>query len=246
MKEAIINEIKNTAAKNGGKPLGKDKFAKETGISENQWLGKHWTKWSEALIEAGFRPNEFNSKGYDESFLLEKLARYVIELGHFPSRAEFRIRSYKSFKDNTFPSYDSFINKLGNKASMIKKLNEFCRGKNDFKNLSAQCEALTAISQKEDSDFTYPGKSNDKIGVVYLIKAGKYFKIGKSWHSDRRHKEISLQLPEATKKLHEIKTDDIDGIEAYWHNRFKEKRKNGEWFELSANDVRIFTKRKFM
>ena len=58
--------------------------------------------------------------------------------------------------------------------------------------------------------------------------------------------QIGLKLPEEVKTLHSIVTDDPDGIEAYWHKRFEEKRAEGEWFALTSDDIKAFKLRKFM
>lgn len=56
----------------------------------------------------------------------------------------------------------------------------------------------------------------------------------------RRGNELKIQLPENLDLIHEIKTDDPSGIEAYWHRRFESKRMNGEWFDLNSGDIKAF------
>ncbi len=82
-------------------------------------------------------------------------------------------------------------------------------------------------------------------GQVYMLRHNKVYKIGRSIDASRRYRDIRVQMPYETEEVHVIETDDTIGIEAYWHNRFREKRLEGEWFRLSAADVRAFKKRRF-
>jgi Meiotically up-regulated gene 113 len=85
--------------------------------------------------------------------------------------------------------------------------------------------------------------------VVYLVRSvdesqpggvRAFFKIGMTLDFKSRLEQIKLQLPFKVEEVHRIETDDPEGLERYWHRRFSEKRRNGEWFELSEEDVRIF------
>ena len=88
------------------------------------------------------------------------------------------------------------------------------------------------------------GSAPEPAGFVYLVRHGarREYKIGKTVNPIRREGEIGIELPLKVQPEHVIKTDDPAGIERYWHERFADKRMNGEWFALSAQDVRAFKK----
>jgi hypothetical protein len=237
-KAYVLEEIRRTTAANGGVPLGWRRFLAETGIREADWLGVHRARWSDALREAGFTPNRLNS-AYTSTELLDKLAGFVLDIGRLPNRGDFRLRDGQ---DPSFPNPKTF-SRLGGKAELIAKLAEHCRGREELAKVSTLCEEYLAAKPST----TAPVRRTDgEMGYVYLLKSGRFYKIGRSNAVGRREYELQLQLPEPAKLLHRIQTDDPLGIEAYWHRRFAAKHKNGEWFDLDSDDVAAFRRRKFM
>jgi len=238
-KQHILEEIKRTAEANNGTPLGTQRFTQETGIKESDWAGKYWARWGDAVREAGYEPNEMQ-EAYDESHVLEKLAAYIREIGHFPVTRELKL---KRRSDSEFPS-SSVFPRLGSKAQLALKVATHCKSKVGYDDVIAICESLCSAARPTDND----SRDEFVIGFVYLLKSGKYYKIGRSNAAGRRERELQIQLPEAANYVHVIRTDDPVGIEAYWHNRFEPKRirKGAEWFDLDASDVKAFRRRKFM
>ncbi|SRR6266404_667354 len=237
-KEHILQEIKRTAQANGRVPLGRLRFFRETGIKESDWKGKFWARWNDAVSEAGLEPNQ-KTGAYDEAVLVEKFISLMRELCRFPVVAEIRM---KVRADSSFPN-DKTFRRFGSKSQFATKILDYCKGKPGYEDVSTMCSAIAKHSSARGESG---GEIEITIGFVYLMKAGRYYKIGRSNSAGRREYELAIQLPEKPNTVHTIRTDDAQGIEAYWHNRFAAKRKNGEWFELDAADVTAFKRRKFM
>lgn len=237
-KAHILREIKRTADANNGAPLGTARFETETGIKQSDWFGIHWARWSDAQREAGFEPNQL-TESYDIEELLKHYATLTVELGRLPTSADLRFQAKKM---SGFPSHTTFA-RLGTKAELVAKLLEYCQNRTEFAGVVKWCEEYAPREQATEPEAT---EGETTAGYVYLIKMGKYYKIGMTNSVGRREYELALQLPEAPEVVHVIATDDPAGIEAYWHNRFKDKNTNGEWFALDATDIAAFKRRKFM
>jgi hypothetical protein len=145
-----------------------------------------------------------------------------------------------------FPNDKVFANKFGAKPQLVACTLEYCERHPGWEDVAEICR--NDLAQRPDLGKEDDGESleDTEFGFVYLIKSSRYYKIGRSNAAGRREREIALQLPEKANTVHVIRTDDPTGIEVYWHQRFAAQRKNGEWFELSAADVRAFKRRKFM
>ncbi len=74
-------------------------------------------------------------------------------------------------------------------------------------------------------------------GYVYLLHHDGLYKIGRAKNLSKRLMQISPRMPHEVTLIHFIEADDMIGMESRLHERYADKRMNGEWFALSAADV---------
>ncbi len=240
-KQHILDEIRRTAKANNGVPLGRDRFLRETGLKESDWYGRFWIRWSDALREAGFAANTMQA-AYNDDPLIEKFIGLIRTLGHFPVRGEVLLEERNNPE---FPAHTTFERRFGSKKRLAARIVEYCRRRGGLDDVVELCEAAPWPEQRDSKEHEKSSEP-EQLGFVYLLKSGRYYKIGKTNAVGRRERELAIQLPEKAGTIHVIKTDDPTGIEAYWHKRFEAKRKRGEWFELNSADINAFRRRKFM
>lgn len=239
-KEYILAEVRRCAEANGGRALGRERFERETGIRETDWAGKYWVNWNEVIQDAGLAPNRMNTALPDE-VLLQAMADLVKELGRYPVQNEIKM-AWRA--KSGFPSPTTF-RRLGGKAALAERVLEHCAGREGYDEVVQRCRAV--IEQARSSASATEDRPPElSPGYVYLVKSGRYYKIGRTSALGRREYELALQLPERLTLVHAIETDDMAGIERYWHDRFAGRRANGEWFSLTPTDVRSFKRRRFM
>lgn len=237
MKEHILSEIRRLASVNGGQPPGVIAFARETGIADHQWRGKFWARWSDALIDAGYEPNKWTGRLNSD----EVLAGIILACRHYgrvPTRDELKLFRKT---EPSIPSEKAIKSHFGDRADLIIALSKRAAEDENY----ADIKAMLPANPKPSSTPQQINQSKSREGLVYLIKSGDFYKIGRSDDLERRIKEIRISLPDKATLIHNIRTDDPAGIEAYWHRRFADKRANGEWFKLTSLDVSAFVKRKY-
>ena len=233
MRDFIVSEIKRLAAANEGVPPGQVAFANVTGIVQSKWRGVYWARWGDALTEAGFAPNEWNQRK-DSRAILEQVAHACRDFGRLPTRAEMMLHRQAN---PAFPAQKTVARHFRTNADLTSALRALAAEGGAWADLLDLLPAPSSVEQK-------PVRTQQE-GMVYLLKSGKHYKIGRSDDIERRFREVTIALPESVTLVHTISTDDPSGIEAYWHRRFAAKRANGEWFALSGDDVRAFCRRTF-
>jgi hypothetical protein len=236
-KSRILEEIKRLASI-GGEPPGMRRFERETGIRKREWYPTYWLRWGDALQEAGFSPNKLQT-AFGNDFLLERYIALIREIGHFPVDGELEL---KSKSDPSFPNRSTF-SRFGGKAKLVAAVQQYCEAHDGFEDVVALCQDLSGGPRVAAKGV---GGKAQKLttGFVYLMKSGRHFKIGRTKSLGRREWELGIKIPVPPTTVHSIETDDPVGVEEYWHQRFSEKRGEGEWFNLSPDDIDAFKRWK--
>ncbi len=233
-KARILQEIQRIAENGGGKAPGVAAFERATGIRNSDWFPHLWLRWNDAIAEAGLAANKMR-EAYSKEYLVERFVGFVKELGHIPVKGEL-LR--KSKEDKTFPNEKVFYKE--SKEGLLRRVVAHCEGNLDLEDVMLLCK-----KELEQASVIEPDeKAKLDTGFVYLMRSGRHYKIGFTISVGSRERQLAIQIPIPPTTIHSIETDDPRGVEAYWHRRFAEKRGEGEWFDLTQEDIAAFKRWK--
>jgi len=218
-RDAILAEIRRLAAEMGRAP-GVNPFHRRA-LTAKWAFRRYWSRWSDAVEEAGFSPNSRFPK-FGEEFLLDRLAQCARHYGRVPTNGDMLVWRRNG---NDIPHPHTYLKNFGSKAEAERRLKHWVASRPDCADIFA------AISGSR------PGQPPEVVGWVYLVQFARKFKIGLTRDISQRIRSIQNNLPDGARTVHIIETDDPEGVEAYWHRRFAKKRTRGEWFKLTPADV---------
>lgn len=231
-KDEIVKEYKKLKAIIGHSPDSQtfyDKSPVSKRDAELAFGSKTYTKIQKA---AGDEPRVFGHPSISPDEYFKQYGSAVREFQGIPKIADWKHRRFK-------PSITGYCKKFGLRWSQMPlEFLNWAALKPEWADVVDICRSALP-AQTLDAAV-----AQDKIGYVYLMKSGSLYKIGWSESPKRREYEVDQKSPYPTKLIHEIETDDPAGVESYWHGRFRDKHKKGEFFELSPEDVTAFRRWK--
>lgn len=147
-RDEIIAAIQQATADDGGKPVGYRRFEKLTGITRGTWYGVYWASWGDALIEAGFEPNQA-SQATDKDALLPQIAEMARKLGKLPTEADLSIARRS---DPTSPSRTA-LRVFGGQRSgaLVAKLRELAESNPAYADILDLLPKPAAAARNEEA-----------------------------------------------------------------------------------------------
>ena len=107
-------------------------------------------------------------------------------------------------------------------------------------------ELMTSEELLRQRNLILEKKENDKdIGYIYILKSEYGYKIGKSIKVKDRIALFNVKLPFEFDIEGYYKVVNMSATETYLHKKYGYKRLEGEWFDLSEDDVYTLKKELF-
>lgn len=239
--EEAVRLVRTLAEKNGGKVSFRS-FIAEAGIPDQRIRKEPWFPgWNQFIEKIGLETSVFEKERTTDEVVTAALADLIERLKHWPTEDEC---AREKKRNHAFPDLKVIrrVRKSGKLYELLRIYNPqdaaFALSRRLAEDLNAQ-----HASQKTEQSVA---DSSRVQGYVYMMRYGGKYKIGFTNSLARRFRDVQIELPEETFKIHTIETDDPSGIEQYWHKRFAAKRiRKSEWFDLNADDVRAFKRRKY-
>ena len=192
-----------------------------------------WGRGGRLLLPHVLTTSEWNFYAHKREVPLRFRMRGALDSTPHPSLEEELIEAIReSGGTYVMPSV------AGEDAGALRKVRKF--GFRDFQAGSSKSKKKRA-TKKALGGASRPAATGGPVeGVVYLLRAGPHFKIGKSINFEKRLTRIKLQFPDPVEVTHTIQAANPSQVETFWHRRFVAKRRNGEWFALSEAEVEEF------
>lgn len=243
MPNDILTLLKTAAEENGGRPLGERQFLQQCGLTRKDLWAAGYENYGAACEAAGLIANTFSSAQMSDDDLFRPLAALTRELGRFPPTGA---RNVARKRNTNFPGLAAFNRRerQGPEASLRDALLAWCRNAKEFSDVGE----LLALDAAPKPQRTATRQIIN--GHVYLMRygsGGTVYKVGMTDNVPRRHAQLNMMTPQDMRIVHTIPTDDPQGIERYWLERFEAKRLEGkkELFRLTPEDVAAFKSRKY-
>lgn len=85
---------------------------------------------------------------------------------------------------------------------------------------------------------------NPDLKFIYILESELGYKIGKSGKVEKRFNAFNIKMPFAWRVLNifAVHHKQINQLEKFLHKRLENKKINGEWFDLSNEDISIIKK----
>lgn len=166
--------------------------------------------------------------GFNENSIIRSLSGMMLWLRHDP-------------ESGGIIATDQGGNILSSKefTEIVDGLNKFFAYYDDGEIEQANTRQRTRRASYVENPVKGPAQPQERKGWIYVVQGSEnLYKIGLTVREpNKRLAEFTPKLPFETKLILTIKSNNVVALERNLHLHFANQRVNGEWFELSAQDI---------